>query len=401
MSVASGPDTVRDDAPKTELTPPPTEVSTELESSASTPATPEVVSSIAPEARRFGAGGSATESGRGLRALLAPLASKPVRALAWFALIAAIPYAHPKLAKLRLVKAPWDHAEDIVADGPTGIVAQYGDELSEPSPEEAPPTDEQHAPVEVQVQPAASAPDPKIPLIDVAKDVGAAHRPIEDPSGHALDAFYAALAKTESGVPGSAVRVAHYGDSLIVSDFMSSTLRRRFQARFGDAGHGFILIAKAWKWYLHYDVSHSASEGWITNRIVNPRIADELYGYGGVSFRSSDMGVKATFGTSKPPPAGLPDEGFGRRVSRFQVHYLEQPKGGKFDLSIDGKKVSTIDTLTPAGGTEKAHKTATVNVDDGEHSLEVKISGGAEARLFGVALEREVPGVVWDALGVL
>jgi lysophospholipase L1-like esterase len=394
MSVASGPDTVRDDAPPTEITPPPTEVS-----SASTPPTPEVVSSIAPEARRGEqlARAAAVDETRGLRVLLAPLRSKPVRALAWFALIAAIPYAHPKLSKLRLVKAPWDHAEDIVADGPTGIVAQYGDDMSESANDELPPTDEQHAPIEVQVQPAASAPDPKIPLIDVAKDVGAAHRSVEDPSGHALDAFYAALAKTDSGVPGSAVRVAHYGDSLIVSDFMSSTLRRRFQARFGDAGHGFILIAKAWKWYLHYDVSHSSSEGWLTNRIVNPRIADELYGYGGVSFRSAEMGVKATFGTSKPPPGGLPDEGFGRRVSRFQVHYLEQPKGGKFDLSIDGKKVSTVDT----NAVEKALKTATVNIEDGEHSLEVKVSGGAEARLFGVALEREVPGVVWDALGVL
>ena len=403
MSVASGPDTVRDDAPSTEITPPPTEVDGSRESapdvaSARTPATPEVEPSIsaAPEARR-GAPAS-IDRARGLRAFLAPLGSKPVRALAWFAVIAAIPYAHPKLSKLRLIKAPWDHSEDVVADGgPTGIVAQYGDDMSESENDEPTPTDEQHAPVEVQVQPAASAPDPKIPLIDVAKDVGAAHRSVEDPGGHALDAFYAALAKTDAGIPGSAVRVAHYGDSLIVSDFMSSTLRRRFQARFGDAGHGFILIAKAWKWYLHYDVSHSSSEGWLTNRIVNPRIADELYGYGGVSFRSSDMGVKATFGTSKPPPGGLPDEGFGRRVSRFQVHYLEQPKGGKFDLSIDGKKVSTVDT----NAVEKALKTATVSVDDGEHSLEVKVGGGAEARLFGVALEREVPGVVWDALGVL
>jgi lysophospholipase L1-like esterase len=407
MSVASEPDTIRDAAsgPPTEITPPPTEVGgIGSVASASTPPTPDVVSSIAPDARRGGALGHVpgVESGRGLRALLAPLRSKPVRALAWFALIAAIPYLHPKLTKLRLVKAPWDHSEDVIADGgPTGIVAQYGDDMSESANDELPPTDEQHAPIEVQVQPAASATDPKIPLIDVAKDVGASHRPIEDPSGHALDAFYAALAKTESGVPGSAVRVAHYGDSLIVSDFMSSTLRRRFQARFGDAGHGFILIAKAWKWYLHNDVSHSSSEGWLTNRIVNPRIADELYGYGGVSFRSSDMGVKASFGTSKPPPAGMPDEGFGRRVSRFQVHYLEQPKGGKFDLTIDGKKISTIDTLTPGGGTDKALKTATVTVDDGEHSLEVKVAGGAEARLFGVALEREVPGVVWDALGVL
>ena len=349
----------------------------------------DAVDSAIPEARR-------AEAGR-LQALLAPLRSKPVRALAWFALLAALPYAHPKLAKLRLIRAPWDPPVEAIADGPTGIAPEYGDVVLDKSDDEPAPSDDQHAPIEVEVAPAASAVDPKIPLIDVAKDVGAAHRSVEDPSGHALDSFYAALRRTDAGAPDSAVRVAHYGDSLIVSDFMSSTLRRRFQARFGDAGHGFLLIAKAWKWYLHYDVQHSSSEGWIVNRIVNPRIADELYGYGGVSFRSSDAGVKASFGTSKPV-VGMVDEGFGRRVSRWQIHYLEQPGGGRVDVSIDGKKVQTIDTKGP----EKKLETATVRAaDDGEHSLEVKVAGGGEARLFGVAMEREVPGVVWDALGVL
>jgi lysophospholipase L1-like esterase len=331
-----------------------------------------------------------------LQQFLAPFRSKPVQALGWFLLIAAIPYASPKLKKLRLIRAPWDHDDVVTPDGPTGITPEYGDVVLEQSDDQPPPTDEQHAPIEVEVAPAASAPDPKIPLIDVAKEVGANYQSIEDATGHSLDAFYAALAKTESGAPNSAVRVAHYGDSLIVSDFMSSTLRRRFQSRFGDAGHGFILTAKAWKWYLHYDVQLSSSEGWIVNRIVNPRIADELYGYGGVSFRSSDMGVKATFSTSKPIP-GIPDEGFGRRVSKLQVHWLAQPGGGKLDVSVDGTKLQTIDTKA----TDKKLETTWVTTDDGEHTFEIKHAGGGEVRVFGVAMERDVPGVVWDALGVL
>jgi len=95
------------------------------------------------------------------------------------------------------------------------------------SNDEAPPTDPDHAPVELDdVAPAANAPDPKIPLAEVAVNVGASHRAIEDPTGHALDAYYAALARVEKGEPGALARVAHYGDSLIVSDYMSSTLRR-------------------------------------------------------------------------------------------------------------------------------------------------------------------------------
>ena len=381
-----------DRAPDTLVDPPherSLDASVDEHATASTPHPAPVDDSLAPEAQRA--------PGTRLRGWLAPLATKPVQAIGWFLLLAAIPYTHRSLEKFRLFHAPWERDRVELADGgPTGISPEYGDLRLEESNDEAPPTDEQHAPVEVQVAPAASAPDPKIPLIDVAKDVGAAHRSVEDPSGHALDSFYAALARTERGEPGSAVRVGHFGDSLIVSDFMSSTLRRRFQARFGDGGHGFLLMAKAWKWYLHYDVTHTSSEGWITNRIVNPRIGDELYGYGGVSFRSSDMGVKATFGTSKAV-AGVPDEGFGRRVSKYQVHYLEQPTGGKFDLSLDGTKLQTIDTKGP----EKTLKIATIEAPDGEHSFEVKVAGGGESRLFGVAMEREVPGVIWDAIGVL
>ena len=46
--------------------------------------------------------------------------------------------------------------------------------------------------------------------------------------------------------------------------------RRKMQARFGDAGHGFILIANPWEWYYHNDVSHGSGDGWNANRITGP-----------------------------------------------------------------------------------------------------------------------------------
>src|SRR5262245_14980939 len=72
---------------------------------------------------------------------------------------------------------------------------------------------------------------------------------IEDPSGHALDHFFDALGKAESGQ--AVARVSHYGDSPITNDGITSTIRRQLQRRFGDAGHGFILIDKPWGWYEH------------------------------------------------------------------------------------------------------------------------------------------------------
>lgn len=329
------------------------------------------------------------------------LSRKPARAVGFFLLIAALPYAHPSLKGLRLLS--FDRAETVlVADGPTGITPEYGElRLNEANNDKPPMLDDQEPqqePPPTRVAAATSAAAPQ--LSELALTVGAQFRPIEDPSGRAMDGFFTSLKKTDAGTPGALTRVAHYGDSLVVSDFMSSTLRRRFQLRFGDAGHGFVLMAKPWAWYFHQDVSHWSSDGWKTHRIVNPRITDELYGYGGATFRTSDGGTKSIFGTAKPI-VGDPKsekEAFGRRVSRFEVHYLEQPDGGSFDLLVDGKKVQTVSTRRPTQ--DKKLAIARVSTEDGEHSLEVRAQGGGEARFFGVVLERNTAGVVWDALGV-
>jgi hypothetical protein len=56
-----------------------------------------------------------------------------------------------------------------------------------------------------------------------------------DRTGRALDGFFASLERTQRGLPGAITRIAHFGDSVIVSDYVSGTLRRKLQATFGDA----------------------------------------------------------------------------------------------------------------------------------------------------------------------
>jgi lysophospholipase L1-like esterase len=337
------------------------------------------------------------------KTLSVPFKTTPVRAAAWFLALAAIPYAHPSLKTLRLVKAPWDKTDttQAAADAPTGITPQYGEVALGEAPVEDKPLAASDEPIPETFQ-AGSIGTPgsaqSYALSEFAESVGAKVQAVEDPSGHAMDTFWASLARSEKGQAGAITRVAHYGDSLLVSDLVSSTLRKKFQARFGDAGHGFILIAKPWEWYHHEGINHSSSAGWRMNRIVNPRISDEMYGYGGATFRSNAGGTKASFSTLKPDPRwkGDPKEDIGHRASRIDVHYLEEPQGGAFDIFIDGKKVKTIDTKAAA----KRYGVASASVDDGEHAFEVRVVGGQEIRLFGVAVERDTPGVVWDALGM-
>ncbi len=212
-------------------------------------------------------------------------------------------------------------------------------------------------------------------------------RPIEHLE--ALDDFYASLRQTENHGAHPLTRIVHFGDSVITSDLVSATLRRNLQQRFGDGGHGFSLIANAWPAYFHNDVFRYASEGWLVSRIVGPTVSDGWYGLGGVSFRAPP-GVRARFGTAT---AGT----FGRKVSRFEVAYVKEPYGGKIKLNLDGKPLEEIVTAAPT----KQVAYHEIRTTDGEHLLELVSAGPGSVRAFGVVMEREVPGVVLDAIGIL
>ncbi len=216
---------------------------------------------------------------------------------------------------------------------------------------------------------------------------GLALLPIEDPQ-HGLRRFYFALDRVAQRRPGAVARVVHYGDSLITGDYVTSTVRRLLQKKFGDAGHGFVLAGHPSKWYRRNQMRLTNSEGWGVNRLTKPTIKDGAYGLGGATFRSKKRGQWV-----KLRPRGK--ELIGANVSKMQVFYLAQPYGGKFELTIDGRGV-TVDT----NRAETASRTAEIQVADGRHELKVRTLGGGEVRLFGVVMERDGPGVVYDSLGI-
>ena len=225
--------------------------------------------------------------------------------------------------------------------------------------------------------------DVALPKIDAADPP----LPLADPSGHALDGFFRALIRTARKEPHAVTRIAHFGDSIVVSDLVSGTLRRKFQGEFGDAGHGFMLIANAWPAYFHNDVTRFATAGWSVSRIVGPYAEDGLYGLGGVSFKA-ERNTLARFGTPKTGD-------YGQRVSRFVLDYLEDPNGGTLQVSVDGTPRATVDTRGPI----KKSASFELDVEDGAHEFELYTKTGV-SRAFGVVLERDEPGVVLDALGV-
>lgn len=213
-------------------------------------------------------------------------------------------------------------------------------------------------------------------------------RAIEDPAGGALDPFFRKLMAVERKDAKAIARAMYFGDSIVATDYVTGTLRRRLMKRFGDAGHGFMPMANPWPGYFHNDVSRYAAPGWHVSRVVGPYSKDNLYGLGGTSFRTEGPGLFSTFGTAKSGSYGL-------TVTRFVVSYLEQPDGGKMEISIDGEPRETIDTK--ADTVKSAWKT--YEVPAGAHELKVRPLE-ANVRAFGVWMENDGPGAILDAVGI-
>ncbi|MCH9686893.1 MAG: hypothetical protein K0V04_35995, partial [Deltaproteobacteria bacterium] len=82
--------------------------------------------------------------------------------------------------------------------------------------------------------------------------------------------------------------------------------------------------------------------------------------------------------------------------SEYEIYFLRQPKGGSFKVLADGKAIATVKTRS----SEYAAGYHRFTLPEGQHSVEVKLVGNGEVRMFGMTIEREQPGVVVDTLGI-
>lgn len=307
-----------------------------------------------------------------------------------------VPYAHPALMRARVLTEGISFLQD--DDDPDGPIAGMAAPIETVGEESLPgPTDDgqlrgleltDEIPAVANRGPIAQAPV-KLPIPAAVLEKGKAPIPVDDPSGHGLDKFFDKLIQVENKVPGATARIIYYGDSIVASDFITGKLRRMFQDRFGDAGHGYAIAANAFAGWFHLDVSRKSSELWKTSRCIGPYAEDGLYGLGCVSFTARKADEWFSMGTATV-------DHWGQSVSRFELEYLQQPGGGGLDLILDGTKHESLST----DGPEVKLKYHVVEVADGAHTLEVRTTSDAPTRVFGMRMERDVPGVTLSALGI-
>jgi lysophospholipase L1-like esterase len=195
-----------------------------------------------------------------------------------------------------------------------------------------------------------------------------------------LDNFYAALWRTERGEPMAITRILHYGDSPTTADLITGDTRQLLQKRFGDAGHGFTLIGKPWAWYEHRGVQLS-SRGWQMDPGTRWDLRNGLFGLGGVAFSA---GTEAYSRVTLRDPT----------ETRLEVWFLRQPDGGTVSVSCEGQPLGVIATNAPS----RAAGFARFNLPPEAATLE--FTGEGNVRVFGITLEKEKTGVVYDSIGL-
>ncbi len=208
-------------------------------------------------------------------------------------------------------------------------------------------------------------------------------------NGAALKHFYEALAALDAGQSHDDVNVLHFGDSHTAADFETGPLRRALQARFGDGGRGFVALGEPWKHYVQEGLRNGCTHDWTVERSHPTKaskgrlVGDGLYGLCGVALRTDRPGARA-WGE------------YTAKASRIEVAYLAQPRGGSFDVLIDGTRAGRVSTRASA----PASAWRPFAMSDGAHRVEIVTAGDGDVRLFGAVLDRDQVGVTYDALGI-
>jgi lysophospholipase L1-like esterase len=226
--------------------------------------------------------------------------------------------------------------------------------------------------------------DPIVPIPRFTTPAAASKRPILEPNlidqHDNLRAFYLALWRTEVGAPGAITRVLHYGDSPVTADSITADVRSLLQQHFGDAGHGFVLIAKPWAWYGHRGVEVQG-KGWHIAAATQTRARDGFHGLGGVSFEG-DTGASSRIELAEDH-------------AQMEIHFLRQPGGGVLSVEAAGQKLGDVETEGP----DKQPDYQTFPLNAGARQIRLSVQRGP-VRLFGVSFERNTPGVIYNSLGL-
>jgi lysophospholipase L1-like esterase len=141
-----------------------------------------------------------------------------------------------------------------------------------------------------------------------------AANPFQQPA--ALVPFFDQLRRLQATEDKQPVHIIQWGDSHTAADDLTGGLRDAFQERFGNGGSGFSLAGHPFLGYRRFDARGGGTTLWHTEggRAGN---GDGWFGLGGIGIVADRPG-QSVFLTTE--------------CDRLEVHFLQQPGGGRLAL---------------------------------------------------------------------
>jgi lysophospholipase L1-like esterase len=194
----------------------------------------------------------------------------------------------------------------------------------------------------------------------------------------ALVPFFEQLRRLRTAEDKTPVHIIQWGDSHTAADDLTGGLRDAFQERFGNGGSGFSLAGHPFPGYRRFDARGGATTLWHSEggRTGN---GDGWFGLGGVGIVADRPG-QSVFLTTE--------------CDRLEVHFLQQPGGGRLELSDFDEHLDEINTdgeLT-AGFVRYA-------TPPGPHRFVLRTLDRKPVRVFGWVADKAA-GVTYEALGL-
>ncbi|MDX5320986.1 MAG: hypothetical protein LPK45_07755, partial [Bacteroidota bacterium] len=183
------------------------------------------------------------------------------------------------------------------------------------------------------------------------------------------------------------VRISYWGDSMIEGDLITQTLRRKYQARYGGSGVGFVPFISITAGFRR-TVVHQYKGPWRYYSLVkNAKIKDAPYGYNGEYMLQGRDSIYQSLVAEFAAPKGK---------SGWQQAMVFYGKGS-------GKGLAKITLDKTKSFKQKLSDTNTVNVlnfsDSSMRVFRIQLDSAWNTILYGVSLESD-SGVIVDNLSL-
>lgn len=181
-----------------------------------------------------------------------------------------------------------------------------------------------------------------------------------------LKYFFESLKTTKDGK----VRIAHYGDSIILGDVITEQLRKYFQTKFGGSGLGFINIYSKTN-LMRKSIIHRFSDDWQGRNILHNKSKKIMPGISGqVSISGNNSWVS------------IENSKMIKTNERYNEIFLFYKGNGSAKFFINGKAPKKIEL----NGTSLVDKVVVKN--SGIKKLKIEFNDFENDLVYGVSLEQ-------------